>query len=108
MNLQPWDLYHKGLHVDILCRPIKLGQTVLVRGYGSQNTDTFATVTRINRKRITVKTYESFTRYTYTTRTTDTKLYRYAPEMLIVPYEFIEAAELEKQQLPLNYPEFFI
>jgi len=44
-------------YLDILGRPVSVGQKIMVKGYYSMSLDKFATVTKINPKSITVEFY---------------------------------------------------
>ena len=126
--IDPHTLYklHKaGIQVDMLGRKIKVGDTVLCKGYCSQDKDTFAVVKRVNPKSVVIdldKGYYSHGRYVPNTTNDPNHTYypdrkyistveetrRLGREMLIVPHDLHEQAMKEGEQTINDHPEIFI
>lgn len=115
-----------GIHVDMLGQRLHVGDTVLVKGYGSSQIDTKAIVLSVNRKSISVNVTRSYTSWgKYKQRpagftglwdhypdrkvVTDTKrTTRNSIEVLKVPQSMLDSAQEELNALVDNYPECFI
>jgi hypothetical protein len=118
-------LQKAGIQVDMLGRKIKVGDTVLCKGYRSQDKDTFAVVKRVNPKSVVIdldKGYYDWGQYVhnptkdpnhiyypdrkYISTTEETR--RRGLEMLIIPHDLHEQAMKEGEQTINDHPEIFI
>ena len=119
MNYQEHSAAHEaGFQIDLLGRPIKVGDTILTKGYSSPAINHRATVKRVNRKSIVIDLevgHWVMGSYDYTTRSfPDAKYISKIREMKRTGYDCIVVNE----QLPISealaeeflddHPEIFI
>ena len=115
-----------GIQTDCFGRPIKVGDTILCKGYGSMDKDCFAKVLKVNRKSIGINLTVS--RYIHGTfqerpanhtgywnyypnrkRVTETKyMTRVGMDVMIVPEDFQQTCISEGQAFIDQYPELLI
>ena len=118
--MTPYQIHEAGFQLDILGRPIKVGDTVLVTGYCSTTLDQKATVLSVNKKSISVNveyTYRDWGSYDHQTRsypnakfTTETKRmqrqgYR---QVLVISSDLVDSAAQAKQEFIDTHPEVFV
>lgn len=99
------------LPLDMLKRPIKVGDTVLCKGYGSCSHNTFTTVLRVNPKSVTISnSYHAWDRdsagkWVYKPSTkTQTRAFS---DVLVVS-ELLPISESLAQQFVVEHPEHFL
>ena len=115
-----YQIHEAGYQLDILGRPIKVGDTVLVTGYGSTTLDQKATVLAVNKKSISINvecTHRYWGSYDHQTRsypdmriTTELKRmqrqgYR---QVLVIPSDLVDSAAQAKQEFIDTHPEVFV
>lgn len=115
-----YQIHKAGHQLDILGRPIKVGDTVLVTGYCSTTLDQKATVLAVNKKSISVDveytdrfwgSYDPITRSYPDTKFT-TKLKRMQRQgyrqVLVIPSDLVDSAAQAKQEFIDTHPEIFV
>ncbi len=104
--------------LDLLGRPVNVGDKVLVKGYGSMCNDTVADVLRVNKSSISINLqkpvldwgeYDPVTRH-YPNRkiTYETKRMTRDARQCIVVNELLPISEAKAEQFVLDFPEYFI
>ena len=118
--MTPYQIHEAGFQLDILGRPIKVGDTVLVTGYGSTTIDQKATVLAVNKKSISVNveyTYRYWGPYDHQTRsypnakfTTELKRMQRkgCRQVLVIPSDLVDSAAQAKQEFIDTHPELFV
>lgn len=121
-----YKLHTNGIQTDMLGQPLYVGDTVLCKGYGSSDKNTFATVVKVNKKTISVmleKTSITYGRYyprpaghsgpwnyypDYA-RTVETVPYKRAGfDTLKIPKDFMQIAEARLEEVVNQHPEIML
>lgn len=96
---------------DTLGRPIKVGDTILVRGYYSMNMDTVAKVARINKYSISVDLPVRRWLGWLGGQWKDCgfqRMYRHGSQMLVLNKNLLNESKKLKEQYMNEYPEEFL
>ena len=99
-------------HFDVIGRPIKLNDRVLVKGYYCVGIGkTLGTITKINKKSIIVTVDDPFYKYSYdwdAPRKKETRLPRHGNDCLVVTARYLKEADRELTKFTFKHPEMFI
>jgi hypothetical protein len=114
LNMQNWKLHNAGIQVDILGNPVKVGDKVLVKGYGSVKMDIVRTVERVNKRSISWKEldiemygWDSENRK-YNKKLVAKNIRRIACLDCIVINSQLPVSEKEKDNFVKEHPEIFL
>lgn len=104
---------------DIIGRPIKVGDTVITKGFGSPIMNFITVVKKVNKKTVSVIVekrttvwgkYDSYSG-TYPDRAIIVKNIaktRFGNECLVIPENFEEEAKREQEEFKQKYPRIFL
>lgn len=98
-----------GYVLDMLGRPVKVGDTILTKGYRSVSQNTLASVVRVNKRTVSITVARNW--WNYATRTMeheDTPMLRKPYEILVLPADYLAESTRLRDTFVEEHPEIFI